>query len=65
MMTLTIAELYAVYIKIRTILFSILTNLIKKNFSSVKSYKYLNKVISIKTMVLTVFEILCLCAQSL
>ena len=65
MMTLTIAELHAVYIKVRTILFSILTNLIKKNFSSVKSYKYLNKVISIKTMVLTFFEILCLCAQSL
>ena len=42
MMTLTIFQLYAVYIKIRTILFPyLLISLIKERYiSSVKSYKY-------------------------
>ena len=47
-MTLTFFGRYAVYIKIRTALFlDLLINLIKERYiSSVKNYKYLNKVVS-------------------
>ena len=47
--------LYSVFKKIRTILFPyLLVNLFKQWYiSSVRSYKYLNKFISIKTMALT------------
>ena len=66
MMTLTFLELYTVYIKFRTAVFPyLLVNLFKEKYiSSVKSYKYLNT-LRIKTMVLTCFEILCICAQFL
>ena len=45
MMSLTFFKLYTEYIKIRTIFFSyLLLNLFKERYiSSVKSYKYLNK----------------------
>ena len=61
-----IFEFYAVYIKSRTIRFPyLLINLIKERYiSSVKSYEYLNKVISIKTMILTFLQILRACAKS-
>ena len=54
-MNLTFIKLFTVYIKIRTICFPyLLVNLFKERYiSSVKSCKYLNKLISIKTMVLT------------
>ena len=55
MMNLTFIEIFTAYIKIRMICFpSLLVNLFKERYiSSVKSCKYLNKLISIKTMVLT------------
>ena len=61
MMTLPFFELYKYSLckKIRTILFPyLLVNLLKQRYiSSVKSYKYFNKFITIKTMVLTFVKI--------
>ena len=56
MMSLTFFELYAVYIKKNmTILFPyLLVNMFKQRYITyVKSYKYLNKSISIKTNIST------------
>ena len=53
-------DLASIYKKIRTILFPcLLVNLFKQRYiSSVKSYKYLNKFLGIKTMVATFLKIL-------
>ena len=59
---------FAMYIKNTAILVPfLLANLFKQMFkyiSFVKSYKYLNKSRSIKTMVLTFLKVLCICARS-
>ena len=59
--------LYIVYKKLRQFFFhTLLVNVFKQKYiSSIRSYKYLNRLISIKTFVLVFLKIIYMCIKAL